>query len=73
MQGSEPAFDLDAVGIDRQRLGVSQRRRLMAFLADSARYLGLRAAGGGRPQVGCCAGPELLLEDPQLSAGVRGC
>ena len=71
MRSMEPAFDgLDPRYPDADELASQtvRRQRIAAFLADSARYLGLAPAaeGGGRYRV---QPPELS----RLSAGVAGC
>ena len=76
MRGTEPAFDafdLNALGIDQERLAFAQRQRVAAFLADSAHYLGLTAAGAERRQEGSRALAALPSEATRLSAGVQGC
>ena len=76
MQITEPAgdrFDPAATAIDYERLAFAQRQRVMAFLSDSAHYLGLTAAGSDGRHNGCCPDRALPLENGQLTAGVRGC
>lgn len=76
MRGTEPAFgafDLNALGVDQERLAFAQRQRVTAFLADSAHYLGLTAAGGERRQDGSRARLALPSEAARISAGVQGC
>jgi hypothetical protein len=76
MRGTEPAFDafdLNALGIDQERLAFAQRQRVAAFLADSAHYLGLTGAGGEQRRQGNRARVALPSEAARISAGVQGC
>ena len=76
MQGTEPAFeafDPNTTGIDSERLGFAQRQRVLAFLADSAYYLGLVGAGGERRQNDDRATAALPSAAEQLRAGARCC
>lgn len=73
MRGTEPAFGAFDLGIDQERLAFAQRQRVAAFLADSAHYLGLTAAGGERRQDGSRARAALPSEAARISAGVQSC